>query len=728
MEPRLLKKSAAPETSRLAIEGMHCAACVNRVERFLKKVDGVSEATVNLANHQAQVIFDPLVATPEMLLTAVEKSGYTATELKESASRSAPVAVSGTLELILAAVITLPILLLSMFWMHRPVGVDWLFAVASGFVMFWCGRDIYLGAWRALSHGGAATMDTLITLGATAAYLFSVAQLATAMHHPAVYFETSATIIAFSLLGRWLEERARTRAADAIGKLLSLAPAMAHKINADGVEQDVATSLLVPGDLLRIRPGESVPVDGVVESGTSTLDEAFLTGESIPVDKSTGDTLLAGSINANGSLVYRATATGENTALGQMVRLVEAAQSSKAPVQRIADQVSAWFVPTVLVIALATLLTWKFGVHEGWGVAMSAAVAVLVIACPCALGLATPTALIVGIGHGAQRGILIKNAETLERVCKINRVVFDKTGTITEGHPVVTDVRPVTGSSETDLLRLAASAESQSEHPIARSIVLRAGELNITFVEASGFQSLPGSGLTATVDGAAIVIGSPELLLSNGSANDTNVAEASALQAEGKTVVGVTRDGVFLGWIALFDTARPGSAKAVARLGDLGIASAMISGDNELAVQSTAKVVDISDYRARVKPGEKSAAIADWQKRGEVVAMAGDGVNDAPALAQSDIGIAVGRATDVASAASDITLMGSDLNGIPEAILLSRRVMRVIRQNLFWAFAFNTIGIPLAAMNRLNPMVAAMAMAFSSVTVVSNSLRLKAKG
>ena len=720
------------EKQTLDLQGMHCASCVARIERSLKKVAGVEEAAVNLATNRASVTYDPAQTSLAALIAAVEKAGYGATPVTEMRPKEAeaPGRDAALLNLVGAAALTLPVLVLSMAGMGmagmgRPAWAEWVFAALTTAVVFGFGRQFFAGAWNALRHGGAATMDTLVALGASAAYFSSLAELIWTPR-PQVYFETAATIVTLILLGRWLEARAKRRATDTIQSLIALAPKTARRVAGDGSEQDVPVETLRPGDILRVRPGEKVAVDGVVTGGASAVDEALLTGESLPAEKTVGDTVIGGTLNKSGTLLYRASATGADTTLAHMVRLVEEAQGSKAPVQRLADAVSAVFVPAVLGIALITFLIWFFGLHAGVVGALAPAVAVLVIACPCALGLATPTAIMVGVGRGAALGILIKNGEALERAHTIGRVVFDKTGTLTEGRPALTDVLLHDGLDRRGLLRLAAAAERGSEHPLGRAIVEDADAEGLVG-EAETFTSLAGSGVRASVEGRDVLVGTAALLRESGVVvPEAAEVDMARLEAEGKTSILVAVGGVEAGLLAVADTVRPGAKDAVARLHRMGLSVALLTGDSPRVADAVAAEVGIHEVEAGVRPDGKAAAIKGRQDGGRVrVAMVGDGVNDAPALAQADLGIAMGKATDVAMAAADITLLRADLNGVADAILLSRRTMKIIRQNLFWAFIFNIVGIPLAALGLLNPMLAALAMAGSSVTVVTNSLRLK---
>ncbi len=713
------------ETCTLDLTGMHCASCVGRVERFLKKVPGVENAAVNLATSRALVSFDPALAQPDILVAAVEKAGYGASPAagvrpKEAVSGIDPALVN----LVGAAALTLPTLVLSMAGMGKePHSLLWLFAALTATIVFGFGRQFYGGAWNALRHGGGATMDTLVALGASAAYFSSLAALIWT-RQPQVYFETAGTIVTLILLGRWLEAGAKRRASGTIESLIGLVPKMARVVGDAGEERDLPIEFLGMGQVVRVRPGEKVAVDGVVVGGASSVNESLLTGESLPVEKTLGDRVIGGTVNGSGTLLFRAEAVGADTVLARMVWLVEEAQGSKAPIQRLADQIAAVFVPVVLGISLLTFLVWLFALHAGTAGAQTPAVAVLVIACPCALGLATPTAIIVGVGRGAALGILIKNGEALERAHKISRVVLDKTGTVTTGRPILTDVILHNGLNRAGLLRLAAAAERGSEHPLAGAIVAGAGS---DIASAEAFCALPGLGIEASVGGVQVLVGTPMLLDQSGIAlPETAAGEMARLEAEGKTSVLVAVDGGEVGILAVSDTVRPGAKDAVARLHRMGLSVALLSGDNERVAQAVAHQVGITEVAAGVRPDGKAAAVKKWQQGGKIqVAMVGDGVNDAPALAQADLGIAMGQGADVALEAADITLLRPDLGGIADALLLSRRTMKTIRQNLFWAFIFNAVGIPLAACGLLNPMLAALAMAFSSVSVVTNSLRLK---
>ena len=732
---------AESETLALDIQGMHCASCVGRIERKLKKVEGVEDAAVNLATNRASVTFDPAVVSPDALIAAVEKAGYGASPVVERKETPAPAGGPdpALINLIAAAILTLPVLVISMARMAVPTSAgmdmpdasqshvrDWFFAAITAITVFGLGRQFFSGAWNALRHGGAATMDTLVALGASTAYFYSLWELL-ADPHPQMYFETAATIVTLILFGRWLEGRARRRATDTIEALIALAPKTAMLVGPDGGEREVPLELIRPGNTLRVRPGEKLAVDGVVVNGASFVDESLLTGESVPVEKKVGDPVVGGTLNQSGTLLYRATATGGDTVLAQMVRLVEEAQGSKAPIQRLADQISAIFVPAVLVTALVSFLVWRFGLHASVASAIGPAVAVLVIACPCALGLATPTAIMVGTGRGAALGILIKNGEALERAHSIGRVVFDKTGTVTEGRPSLTDVVPEGAFDRDELLRLAGAAERGSEHPLGKAIAEAADALPSAPGNVQEFAGLMGQGVRAVVNGRSVLVGTIGLMRqSEIPVSADALATVARLEGEGKTAMLVAVDGATAGVLAVADTIRPGARDAIERLTAMGIRVTLLTGDSQRVADAVAAQVGITEVRAGVRPDQKLAAIQAWQASdNRTVAMVGDGVNDAPALARADLGIAMGKASDVAMEAADITLLRTDLGGVADALLLSRLTMRTIRQNLFWAFAFNVIGIPMAATGHLNPMIAALAMAMSSVTVVTNSLRLK---
>ncbi len=738
------------------VEGMTCASCVNRITRFLGKVEGVEEANVNLATESASVRFDPSRTDIGALAAAVEAAGYVA----RIASVEADVAV-GEAEpsyaerhmadlrrrLLVAGILTTPLLLGLARMTVAPflpafLTNPWFQLALATPVQFYAGAPFYRGAINALRHR-TTDMNTLVAVGTTAAFGYSVgailfpgffaaAGLAMGDMLP-LYFDTSAAIITLILLGRFLEARARSHTSDAIRKLIGLTPRTARVVRF-GVETDVPIEQVVVGDVLLVRPGERIPVDGLVLDGRSAVDESMVTGESMPSGKGPGDEVIGGTLNTLGAFTYRATRVGADTVLAQIVRLVQEAQGSRAPIQRLADAVTGIFVPIVLAIAALTFVAWYVaGPAPAFNLALLNTIAVLIIACPCALGLATPTSIMVGTGKGAENGILFRNAEALERLHKVRVVILDKTGTLTEGKPRVTDVvlasnGPVTDESE--LLRLVASAERGSEHPLGEAIVRHVRDtLQVVLAEADQFAAEPGQGISAIVDGQRVLVGRPGFV---GGAVAALQVDGERLAASGKTPVYVTIDGRPAGVIAVADTLKTGSAAAVAELHRLGIRVAMLTGDNETTARAIAAAAGIHEVIADVRPQEKAAHVLAIQATGAVVAMVGDGVNDAPALASADVGIAIGTGSDIAIESAGVTLMSGDLHGLVTAIALSRATMRNIKQNLFWAFAYNVALIPLAAGVfypftgwLLDPIFAAAAMALSSVTVVSNALRLR---
>ncbi len=731
--------TAVPEAQQieLAIGGMTCASCVRRVERALGRVPGVQSASVNLATERASVTLDPQAPAPiEVLVAAVGKAGYTAQsaisplqQTGEGPGVRPEVAEDETdrrqrrelrlryAKLALGVALSVPVAYIAMFAMDLRYR-DYILLALTAPVWLVVGWDFHRGALKAARHF-TANMDTLVSAGSTVAFAYSV-WATFAGQDP--FYDTAALIITLIYLGKLLEAIARGRAGSAIKALMRLGAKSAHVVR-NGVEQDQPVEAVVPGDVLIVRPGEKIPVDGVVLEGRSSVDESMLTGESLPVSKLPGDALIGATINRQGLLRMRAERVGRATQLAQIVRLVEQAQLAKAPVQRLADRVAGVFVPAILLIAALTFAGWLLA---GFGAtsAMVAAVAVLVIACPCALGLATPAAIMVGSGRGAEQGILLRGGESLERVRDVTTIVLDKTGTITQGEPAVTDAVPFTGS-EDELLRLAAGVERGSEHPIATAIVRAAGERGLAIPEPRDFAATAGGGVRAAVAGAIVLAGSPRWLAEQG-VDVVPAAEALArLEGEAKTAVLVAADGRLIGAIGVADPVKPDSAEAVRRLRSIGLEVVMLSGDNRRTAEAIAHQVGIERVLADVRPEEKAAEIRRLQAEGRVVAMVGDGVNDAPALAAADAGIAMGTGTDAAIAAADITLVKGSLRGVAAAIDLSRATMRVIKQNLFWAFAYNIVLVPLAIFGKINPIFAAVAMALSSVTVLSNSLRLR---
>jgi len=742
------RKAAGSERIDLPIVGMHCASCVARVEKSLLAKDGVLKASVNLATGKARVEYLPARLTATDLKAAVESAGYKVLDtgdtaevedverrVRESEYRAL------TRKLIAGAVLTVPIFFGNMHhvfpWTPSFLANAFLLWILTTPVEFLIGWQFHRGAWKSLRHR-TADMNTLISVGTLAAYLYSAAATLAPSFFlgagvaPDVYFDTSAVIIVLILFGRWLEARAKGRTSEAIKKLAGLQPKTARVIRA-GVEQDIPVADVVVGDWVVVRPGERIPVDGVVREGASAVDESMISGESLPVEKKPGNRVTGATINKAGSFKFEAVKIGKDTVLAQIIRLVQEAQGSKAPIQRLADVIASYFVPVVISIAVATFAVWYFfGPAPSLTRALLNFVAVMIIACPCALGLATPTAVMVGTGRGAEHGILIKGGESLETAHKLTTIVFDKTGTLTKGEPAVTDLFAIGGHSEADLLHWAAGAERRSEHPLGAAVVAKARERGIEPGDAEGFLALEGRGIEARVGGRYILIGNAGLMAERRIDFGDCAAKPAELEADGKTVMLVAVDGRPAGCIAVADTLKESAAPAVAKLKAMGLEVVLLTGDNRRTAKAVARQAGIEEVLAEVLPQDKVAEVKRLQAAGKKVAMVGDGINDAPALAQADIGIAIGTGTDVALEASDITLIRGDLGGVVSAIELSRRTIRIIKQNLFWAFIYNTAGIPVAAGLLypffgilLNPMIASAAMAASSVSVVSNSLRLR---
>jgi Cu+-exporting ATPase len=730
----------------LPIVGMSCASCVAKVERALRQVPGVIAASVNFATEKATVKYESDRTTLDAMKEAVRRIGY---DVREEPKRKHthktrdvahdPVHQDERESLVRRKFIVSGIFTLGIFALMYPawIGIDvgipmWLtfwvqFALATP-VQLWGGWQFYRGTWAAGRHG-STDMNTLIAVGTSAAYGYSLFRpVFTGNWMPLeLYFDTSAAIITLVLLGRWLEARAKSHTSDAIRRLIGL-QAKTARVLRSGTEHDIPIEDVQVGDLVVVRPGEKIPVDGVIIEGSSSLDESMITGESLPVEKRPGDEVIGATINKTGSFKFRATKVGKETALAQIIRLVEEAQGTKPPIQKRVDLVASYFVPAVIIIAILTFLGWYlWGPSPPLTHALINFVAVLIIACPCALGLATPTSIMVGTGKGAEHGVLIRGGEALELAHKLTTIVFDKTGTLTQGKPEVTEIISVPGAGEEEVLRLAASAERGSEHPLGEAIVKRAQEKQLGLEEAQDFVALPGRGIRAALNGRQLLLGNLQLMEEEKIALDGLRAGAEALADEGKTPMFVAADGRALGIIAVADTLKEHSGETVAALQRLGLSVAMVTGDNRRTARAIARQVGIEKEKifAEVLPEEKAKIVKRLQGQGQIVAMVGDGINDAPALAQADVGIAIGTGTDVAMEASDITLIGSDLRGVVTAIALSRATTRNIWQNLFWAFIYNSVLIPVAAFGLLNPILAAAAMGLSSLSVVSNALRLR---
>ena len=744
------------DTVTIKLRGMSCASCANSIEDAIRSVPGVSNSSVNFGAEQATITYNPRKTDIEKIQEAIEAAGYSSYSLQsqemvtgeDDAQKAARTAESRDLlrKVVVGGVISLLLIVGSLRMMtglNLPfiptwLSNQWLQLVLTAPVQFWCGYSFYINSWKALKRH-AATMDTLIALGTSAAYFYSV--FATLFPNffinqglmPEVYYETAAVVITLILLGRLFENRARGQTSLAIRQLIGLQARDARVIR-NGQEMDIPISSVIIDDVILVRPGEKIPTDGEVIEGASTIDEAMVTGESVPVVKQPGDEVIGATINKTGSFKFRATRVGKDTVLAQIVQLVQQAQGSKAPIQRLADSVTGWFVPVVIAVAIATFVIW-FNIMGNLSLALITTVGVLIIACPCALGLATPTSVMVGTGKGAENGILIKGAESLELAHKIQTIVLDKTGTITEGKPTVTEfvtVRGTANGNELKLLQLAAAVERNSEHPLAEAVVRYASSQQVNLVEAKNFLAIAGSGVQGIVSDRLVQIGTQrwmeELRI------DTRLLQhhKATWETAGKTVVLIAIDGEIQGIMGIADAVKPSSVAAVRALQRLGMEVVMLTGDNRQTAEAIAREVGIRRVLAEVRPDQKAATIQKLQSEGKIVAMVGDGINDAPALALADVGMAIGTGTDVAIAASDITLISGDLRGIAVAIQLSRATMRNIRQNLFFAFIYNVAGIPIAAGILfpifgwlLNPIIAGGAMAFSSVSVVTNALRLR---
>ncbi len=735
---------------------MTCASCVNRIERFLKKTPGVAAAAVNLATEAATIRYLPALAGRSELEAAIEAAGYSlkpprfeaesaATRtLREAADADAADREAHARRILREAIVSLAVavvIMVAMFWPQTAIPmetINWLILVPATIIQFWAGRRFYAAAWRAGRHGGT-TMDTLVAVGTTAAWAYSifVTFFPDVIHeaglHPETYFDSSTIIIGLILLGRWLEARAKSRATGAIRRLIGLQAASARLVRGDD-EAVIAVEDVQAGDSLRVRPGDKVPVDGVVIEGASAVDESMLTGEAMPVAKAAGDEVIGATLNGTGSFVFRATRVGADTALARIVALVEQAQGSKAPIQRLADRVSEAFVPLVLAVAALTFVAWfVFGTEPRLTLALTAFIGVVIIACPCAMGLATPTAIMAGTGRGAEAGILFRGGEALETAHRVSTVVFDKTGTLTMGRPEVVAIDVAPGFERETMLDLAASLERGSEHPLGAAIVARARLDELGFRKGEAFEAVAGQGVVGTVEGRDVVVGSGRLLLDRGISADALAGAGAAAAEDGRTIAFVAIDGSAAGVLAIADPVKTEAATAVRQLLDEGIAVWLVTGDARTTAAAVAARIGIpAEYvRADVLPGDKAAIIEELQASGQVVAMVGDGINDAPALARADVGIAIGTGADVAIEAAGVTLVGGDPRGVAAAIALSRATMAIVRENLFWAFAYNVLLIPVAMGAlvplgiTLNPGLAAGAMALSSVAVVTNSLRLR---
>jgi Cu+-exporting ATPase len=729
--------------ANLSIQNLSDSSDALRLEKTLHAVEGVIEASVNLGTERAIIKYVPTIISQNDLRRSIRSAGFDTRdegielEDAEAKARKKEIAEQRRL-LIVGLIFTVPLFILSM---GRDMGMlptslaeagwmDYLFWGLATPVQFYVGWQYYVNGFKSIRNG-SANMDVLVALGSSAAYFYSI-PIALGLIPGHVYFETSAVIITLVKLGKFLEAKAKGGASDAIRKLMDLRPRKAYVVR-DGIEVEVPVDEVQVGDLVLVHPGEKIPVDGVVVDGRSSVDESMLTGESLPVEKAPGEEVIGGTINKLGLLKFEATKIGKDTALAQIIKLVEEAQASKAPIQNLADKISAIFVPAVIGIAAITFIVWFFFIPLGENASVSLftralinTVAVLVIACPCAMGLATPTAVMVGTGKGAELGILIKKSESLERAGEITMVVLDKTGTITRGQPAVTEIKIAdAGVDENTLLRLAASAEKGSEHPLGEAITAEANARGLSLSDPLGFQAIAGHGVKAEIDGRQVLVGNRRLMIEQGIEITPLEDDIQHLEEAANTAILIAVDQQLAGVMGVADTVKEGSLEAITTLHEMGLEVAMVTGDNQRTAEAIGDQVGVDTVLAEVLPGDKAAVIRDLQKEGQVVAMIGDGINDAPALAQADIGIAIGTGTDVAMASAPVVLISGDLRGVPKAIALSRRTLRTIKQNLFWAFFYNTILIPAAALGFLNPMLAAGAMSFSSIFVVTNSLRLK---
>ncbi|MBT2677858.1 copper-translocating P-type ATPase [Bacillus sp. ISL-35] len=721
----------------LDVFGMTCAACSTRIEKVLNKMDGMKSATVNLATESASVEFNSAVLSVDQIIAKIQDLGYDAKEKiqREAKAQQKEEEINAKKrKLLISILLSLPLLYTMIGHAPWDTGLPmphllmnpWFQLLLATPVQFWIGGQFYVGAYKSLKNK-SANMDVLVALGTSAAYFYSLAEAIKTIGNPGymphLYFETSAVLITLILVGKLFEALAKGRTTEAISKLLSLQAKEATVIR-DGEEMKIPIEDVKVNDTILVKPGEKIPVDGKVLNGQSAVDEAMITGESIPVEKSAGDPLIGATINKNGTLTMTATKVGKDTALAGIIKVVEDAQGSKAPIQRVADQISGIFVPIVVAIAIVTFLVWYFLITPGdFASSLETAIAVLVIACPCALGLATPTSIMVGTGKGAENGILFKGGEHLEATHKINAIVLDKTGTITKGKPSVTDLE-IFGEEE-KILKYLVSAEKSSEHPLAEAVVEYGSANNIEILPVDEFSAIPGHGIEAVIKGEKVLVGTRKLMKQTGVVFDRYEEQLEKLETEGKTAMLIAIDNKVNGIVAVADTVKETAKTAIEELKSMGIEVYMLTGDNKRTAHAIASQVGVENVIAEVLPEEKANHVKELQLKGKKVAMVGDGINDAPALALADIGIAIGTGTDVAIEAADVTILGGELTLIPKAISLSKKTMQNIRQNLFWALAYNSAGIPIAAMGLLAPWVAGAAMAFSSVSVVTNSLRLK---
>ena len=742
------------ESKTFDIEGMSCASCAQTIEKAVNQLSGVQQAIVNLATEKLVVSYDDHQVTSAEIIKAVTDAGYQATEevaagatADQDREKKQKHIAEMWQRFWISAVFTVPLLYIAMGHMVglplpaflNPMTHATTFAMVQLILtlpVLYVGREFFTVGFKALFKGHP-NMFSLVALGTSAAFVYSLYGtvmifLGDTSFTMALYYESAGVILTLITLGKYFEAVSKGKTSDAIKKLMGLAPKTAHILR-DGAEIEVPVDAVQLDDIVIVRPGDKIPVDGVIVSGSSSVDEAMLTGESLPVEKKVGDAVIGASINKNGSFQFKATKVGKETALAQIIQLVEDAQGSKAPIAQLADKISGVFVPIVISVAVLSGLAWFFLGQESWIFALTITISVLVIACPCALGLATPTAIMVGTGKGAENGVLIKSGDALETTHKIQTIVFDKTGTITEGKPVVTDILVADSAlSEAELLTLAASAEQGSEHPLGEAIVGAAKERQLPLVEGSDFSAIPGHGIRVTINERVLLLGNIKLMKEEAIELSTFVQQADRLAEEGKTPMFVAKDGSFAGIIAVADTVKDSSQTAIARLHKMGIEAVMITGDNKRTAEAIAKQVGIDRVLSEVLPEDKALEVKKLQAEGKKVAMVGDGINDAPALAQADVGIAIGSGTDVAMESADIVLMRSDLMDVPTAVELSKATIKNIKENLFWAFAYNTLGIPVAmgvlhlfGGPLLSPMIAAAAMSFSSVSVLLNALRLK---